>query len=88
MAVRAKFFVATLTKHASGLPHGRTPDGWSPPIPVGEVVMRPVTRGEENAQWASATPSGEFRMTIRGEALPWFEERLGGEVSILIEDPS
>jgi len=88
MAVRAKFFVATITKHASGLPHGRTPEGWSTPIPVGEVIMRPVTRGEENAEWASATPAGEFKMTIRGEALPWFEERLAREVSILITDVS
>lgn len=81
MAVRARFYVATITQHASA-----ALAGYAEPAPVGEVVMRPVTRGADNAEWASATPSGEYRMTVRGSAYPWFAERLGREVSITIED--
>ena len=82
MAIRAKFYIATITRHASG-----AMNAYAQPVPIGEVVMRPVSRGgDDNEQWASATPSGEFKMSVRGEALPWFEERLGKDVSILIDD--
>lgn len=79
MAVLARFYVAEVTRYASL-------QGWADPAPKGVVVMRPVTRGEENAQWASATPSGEFKMTVSGPAWPWFDERLGREVSIVIDE--
>lgn len=56
--VRAKFFVQEV---------GRTTYG-------GKVVLRAVTRGEDNKQWASATPSGEITMTIRNElALDFYD---------------
>jgi len=29
-----------------------------------EVVMRPVTRGDDNKQWSAATPSGEIKLQI------------------------
>lgn len=81
MAVRAKFYVAEVTRYAN-----QVRAGYAEPAPRGTVVMRAVSRGEENAEWASATPSGEFKMTVTGPAWPWFDERLGREVSILIDD--
>lgn len=80
MAVQARFYVAEVTKR----PMGRM-GGYAPPVPLGEVVLRPST-GKGNEEWASATPSGEFRMTIRSEALGWFEERLGRDIAILMTD--
>ena len=80
MAVRAKFYIAAVEQYASQMQKG-----WAPPAPVGNVTMRPVSRGEENAEWASATPTGEFKMTVRGDALPWFRENLGKEVFIHID---
>lgn len=79
MAVRAKFFVAQINQYAHL-------SGYAAPAPAGEVIMRPVTRGEDNAEWASATPSGEFKMTVRGDAFPWFQSRIGKEIHIFIED--
>ena len=81
MTVQARFFVAEINQYAH-----LTQAGYAPPAPMGVVKMRPVSRGEANAQWASATPSGEFTMTVRGEAFPWFQERLGQELKITIED--
>lgn len=81
MAVRARFYVATVTQHATA-----AREGYAEPKPMGEVVLRPATRGEANAEWASATPSGEFRMTVNGPAFPWFQERLGREVAITLDD--
>lgn len=79
MAVKARFYVTEITRRASA-----AMSGYAAPVPLGEVVMRPCTRGEENKVWASSTPSGEFKMTVRGEALPWFEEMLGQDVEITI----
>lgn len=81
MSVKAKFYVAETHKYAS-----QQQAGWAAPAPMGKVILRPVSRGEDNKEWASATPSGLFEMTVRGEAYPWFEERLGKEVSISITD--
>lgn len=78
MAVQARFYVAEITKQAYG--------GWAPPAPAGKVILQPVTRGEANKDWASATPSGRIEMTIITGALAWFEERLGQEVAITFED--
>lgn len=80
MAVKARFFVAELTLYTNDL------GGYADPPPMAKVVMRPVSRGEANKEWASATPSGEFQMTVRGSAVPFFYERLKKEVSITIED--
>jgi hypothetical protein len=53
MSVVAKFFVAAVEEypHQSG----------------GKVTMRAASRGARNAQWASATPSGEFTMQINNQ---------------------
>lgn len=56
--VRAKFYVDEIAKTIHG----------------GRVRLRVVTRGEDNKQWASATPSGEITMTIRNElAIEFFD---------------
>lgn len=76
MSVAAKFYVAEVRLWPSQTP------GES-----GEVLMRPVTRGEENKAWSSATPSGEIKMTISNPpAFKWFMGRLGKEVSISFTD--
>ena len=80
-AVQARFYVAEVNQYAN-----QYRDGFAPPAPMGVVKMRPVSRGEHNSEWASATPSGEFTMTVRSDAFPWFQERLGREVKITIED--
>jgi hypothetical protein len=49
--VRAKFYVAEIGKTTYG----------------GKVVLRAVSRGEDNKQWANATPSGEITLSIRNE---------------------
>jgi hypothetical protein len=81
MAVTARFYVAEITRRASA-----AMSGYAAPVPLGEVVMRPAYKDGANKEWASATPSGEFKMTVRGEALPWFEDRLGKNLHITIED--
>lgn len=48
MAVRCKFFCHSVTQSVNG----------------GQVVLFPVTRGEENREWASASPSGKIELTI------------------------
>lgn len=56
--VRAKFFVQKLCQTTYG----------------GSVELNVVSRGEDNKQWASATPSGAITMTIRNElALEFFK---------------
>lgn len=79
MAVKAKFYVAEVTKRSAG-----RLAGYAAPIPLGHVILRPST-GEGNEEWASSTPSGSFEMTVRGEALNTFEALLGQDVSITIE---
>lgn len=80
MAVTARFYIAEVHKYPA------QNNGWADPAPRGKVVMRPALRGEANKAWASATPSGEITMTIRGDALPWFEERLGADLAITFDD--
>lgn len=80
MAVKAKFYIAEVHLYTNDL------GGYADPPPMGKVIMRPATRGEANAEWASSTPTGEFSMTVRGSALPWFRDRLKKEVSITIEE--
>lgn len=80
--IRARFYVAQISQFANGV----TRPGYADPAPIGDVTLRPVTRGEDNAQWASSTPAGEFKMTVRGTAFPWFQERLGQEVDITLAD--
>lgn len=79
MAVEARFYVAEITRRAYG-------GQWAEPAPYGDVVLRPSTKGEQNKDWASATPVGEFKMTVNGPAFPWFDKRLGKDIRILMDD--
>ena len=66
--VRGKFFIQTVSAYAAG---------------NGEVIMKPATRGAENADWAAATPSGEYKMTINNPtAFDFFRDNLSQEVYI------
>lgn len=79
MAVQARFYVAEITQQAYG--------GYAPPAPAGKVVLQPSTKGEENKEWASATPSGRIEMTIRsGPAFEFFQERIGKDIAITFND--
>lgn len=73
MSVQARFFIQTITTNAgSG---------------GGKVTMSAVGRGSENKTWAAATPSGNFDMYVNNlRAFEWFQDRLGKEVAITIED--
>lgn len=51
MTVRAKFYVYEVTKGTYG----------------GKVVLQVVSRGDDNKQWASATPAGRIEMTIKND---------------------
>lgn len=78
MAVQARFYIASTTRLASL--------GYADPKPAGQVRMQAVTRGEANAVWASSTPHGEMTMTVKSPAFAWFEERIGKEISITLDD--
>lgn len=77
--IAARFYVAEVTRQAYGT--GKTDTA------VGRVVMRAVSRGgEDNKQWSSATPSGEFSMTVTNpDALAAFNDLLGEDVAITIQ---
>lgn len=69
MSVRAKFYVAEKTEY----PGGST-----------KLVMRAVSRGDVNAVWSSATPSGTLEMNITNR--PAFDQmELGAEYLITFE---
>lgn len=55
MAIVAKFYVAEKTQFSYSKEQHT-------------VVLRPVSRGEENREWAAASPSGELRMQINNKA--------------------
>lgn len=85
MAIRAKFYVAEINKYATAA--GTGAHGYAEPVPFGQVTLRAVTRKKgDNEQWASATPSGEFKMTVNGPAFPWFESMLSKDVLITMEE--
>lgn len=86
MAVKAKFYVAEINKYATAAGNGT--HGWAEPVPFGQVTLRASVKGEDNKEWASATPSGEFKMTVNGPAFPWFESMLGRDVAITLEEYS
>lgn len=74
MAVRARFFVQSITNTA-----GET----------GSVQLNAVSRGPENKEWAAYTPSGQLTMQLSakaGPALAWFNEHLGKEVFLDISE--
>lgn len=82
MAIKARFWVQNVLKQAiSGGEINRV------------VQMAPVTRSTgqpgdgENVDWSKFTPSGGMNMTVtQPEAGQWFEDRIGKDVSITIED--
>jgi hypothetical protein len=73
MSVIAKFYVAKLERNAY------SPDALS-------VTLQPVTRGDDNKTWASATPNGKIEMVINNKAAAdQFGDRLGQEFLITFE---
>ncbi len=85
MSVSARFFVQRVTSYAGG---SRRP-GWAEPSPNIEVVLNPVSGGrhDANKEWASATPSGEIKLTVGNPvAAEWFAARLGQDIAITFED--
>jgi hypothetical protein len=73
--VQARFYVHNVSHTA--VPNGKN---------NGPVELYPTTRGRENKTWAQATPSGNIKLTINGNALEWFMDRLGKDVAITFED--
>jgi hypothetical protein len=64
MGVRAKFHIQSIELRP-GVGAG------------GEVKLQAVSRGDRNAEWASATPSGSMTMLIQNEpALAFFTDML------------
>lgn len=81
--VTARFYVREVTRYAFN--NG----GYANPAPQVSVVLSPVSgaKGEENKKWASATPSGEVKLTIGNpEAAEWFDSMLGKDVAITFEE--
>ena len=73
MSVRAIFYVAEVTLK---------------PNDVGSVKLNPVAKGPYG-HWSKWTPSGELTLNSTNErATAWFQERIGRDVSITIDDPT
>lgn len=73
MAVKCIFYVASVEKRANG---------------VGLVTASPVAKGPY-AEWSQWTPSGTLQFTsLNPAATAWFEDRLGRDVTLLIDDPT
>ena len=71
MAVKAVFYVQRVTDTASG---------------AGEIVATPVAKGPY-AEYSKWTPTGELKITsLNPDATKWFRDRIGKDVSILIDD--
>lgn len=80
MAVTARFYVREITQMASS--------GWAAPAPAGTIKLSVCTRGPENKEWATATPSGNIEMYVSNSpAWEWFQERLqkGEDVSVTFD---
>ena len=85
MSVQARFYVQRVTRYA----YGSSRPGWAEPSPNVEVILQPVSpsRHAENAEWASATPSGEIKLTVGNpDAAEWFNSRLGCDIAITFAD--
>ncbi|MCA0217933.1 MAG: hypothetical protein LCH43_11335 [Actinobacteria bacterium] len=51
--------------------------------------MSPVSgaKGAQNVAWASATPSGEIKLTVGNpDAAAWFDSMLGRDIAITFEE--
>ncbi len=78
MSVAARFYIASVTTSANGSAKAGQRQG--------SVAMNAVCRGPENRSWSSATPSGEFKVTITNpSAFEWFLENIGAEVAITVD---
>lgn len=63
MGVRAKFNISKIELSAGNQ--------------GGKVILQAVSRGERNADWASATPSGTLEMQVNNPAgFEWFLKRM------------
>lgn len=59
MAVRARFFLQSITENMGGF----------------QVVLQPVTRSTDDNKWSKYTPSGRLEMSITNEdAMPFFKD--------------
>lgn len=68
--VHARFFIQTVTRHAS------VPDGV-------QVVLVASGRGAENKDWAKWTPMGKIEMQVNDPGgAQWFLDRLGKDVAL------
>jgi hypothetical protein len=73
MNVQARFYVSKTTRQAYNPAHLL-------------VELTAVSRGDQNAQWAEATPCGKIEMTINNpEAAAPFEQALGKDVAVTFE---
>ena len=71
MAVKCVFYISGVEKRANG---------------VGVVNAQPVAKGPYK-DWAQYTPSGVLQITsLNHDATDWFLERIGKDVTILIDD--
>lgn len=73
MPVVARFYVAETkrTAYDPGAAH---------------VVLQAVSRGPENKEWSTATPSGRVELTIKNSpAAEFFVSRLGKDITITFE---
>jgi hypothetical protein len=79
MAVRARFFINSVTKNADG---------------TGSVQCQVVSRGPDNAEWSSYSPSGQLSIGMTrkaSKALAFFDAHRGEEVYLditLANDPT
>ena len=73
MAVKAIFYIQSVTKQANG---------------YGVIKAQPAAKGPY-AKWSVYTPTGSFEITSANpDATAWFEARLGKDVAFTIDDPT
>ena len=71
-SVAARFYVAEITHSAYG------------PKGAAAVRLQAVSRGDQNKDWASATPSGTITMQINNApAAEYFAAHLGDDIAVL-----
>lgn len=69
--VEARFYVSEFKLTAYG------------PKGSGVVKLQAVSRGDQNKDWAEATPAGTVEMTINNApAAAWFRDRIGEDVAV------
>lgn len=72
MGVVAKFYTSEITKRAYNPDHR-------------EITLAAVTRGEENREWAAATPNGSIKLTINNEKAAAFFDDFGVDYLVTFE---